>query len=309
MEELREGDIAVAGIPFDTTCGSRQGARFGPRGIREGSLHFVYQMDALNKGEKTMINAVTGEEVRFPFRDILRDTGDLTVYPADVEHTSECIRAGVEEMVSRGAFPVLLGGDHYVTFPAVEGFERAWKKKKSDPRLGYIHIDSHLDLSDDTEVWGKHYHGSTARRVSELDSFSAENMVWIGASGGFVSRDRWDFLRNSGAVQFSVDDMNALGISEVVNRAVTRASEGCDSVYVTIDIDVVDHAFAPGTGSYVYGGITSFQFLQLMDCLRSVPAGALDLVEVAPPLDPTGTTSRLAATGLIRFLLPKISGR
>jgi len=212
-------------------------------------------------------------------------------------------------MVSRGAFPVLLGGDHYVTFPAVEGFERAWKKKKSDPRLGYIHIDSHLDLSDDTEVWGKHYHGSTARRVSELDSFSPENMVWIGASGGFVSRDRWDFLRNSGAVQFSVDDMNALGISEVVNRAVTRASEGCDSVYVTIDIDVVDHAFAPGTGSYVYGGITSFQFLQLMDCLRSVPAGALDLVEVAPPLDPTGTTSRLAATGLIRFLLPKISGR
>ncbi len=103
--------------------------------------------------------------------------------------------------------------------------------------------------------------------------------------------------------------MNALGISEVVNRAVTRASEGCDSVYVTIDIDVVDHAFAPGTGSCVYGGITSFQFLQLMDCLRSVPAGALDLVEVAPPLDPTGTTSRLAATGLIRFLLPKISGR
>lgn len=309
MEELREGDIAVAGIPFDTTCGSRQGARFGPRGIREGSLHFVYQMDALNKGEKTMINAVTGEEVRFPFRDILRDTGDLTVYPADVEHTSECIRAGVEEMVSRGAFPVLLGGDHYVTFPAVEGFERAWKKKKSDPRLGYIHIDSHLDLSDDTEVWGKHYHGSTARRVSELDSFSPENMVWIGASGGFVSRDRWDFLKSSGAVQFSVDDMNGLGIREVVNRAVSRASEGCDSVYVTIDIDVVDHAFAPGTGSYVYGGITSFQFLQLMDCLRSVPAGALDLVEVAPPLDPTGTTSRLAATGLIRFLLPRISGR
>jgi len=309
VEELREGDIAVAGIPFDTTCGSRQGTRFGPRGIREGSLHFVYQMDALNKGDKTMINAVTGEEVRFPFRDILRDAGDLTVYPADVGRTSECIREGVEEMVSRGAFPVLLGGDHYVTFPAVEGFERAWKKKKADPRLGYIHIDSHLDLSDDTEVWGKHYHGSTARRVSELDSFSPENMVWIGASGGFVSRDRWDFLKNSGAVQFPVDDMNDIGIREVVNRAAARASEGCDSVYITIDIDVVDHAFAPGTGSYVYGGITSFQFLQMMDCLRSVPAGALDLVEVAPPLDPTGTTSRLAATGLIRFLLPRISGR
>lgn len=308
-DDLREGDIAIAGIPFDTTCGSRQGARFGPRGIREGSLHFVYQMDALNKGDKTMINAATGETVRFPFRNILRDLGDFTVYPADVERTSASVRDGVEDIVLRGAFPVLLGGDHYVTFPAVEGFERAWKKKKNAPKLGYIHIDSHLDLTDDTEAWGRLYHGSTARRVSELECFSPSNMVWIGASGGFVSRDRWDFLQNSGTVQFSMADIESLGVGEVVRRAAAIASAGCDSLYVTIDIDVVDHAFAPGTGSYVYGGITSFQFLQLMDALRTVSAGAVDLVEVAPPLDPTGTTSRLAATGLIRFLLPRLSGQ
>lgn len=308
IQELHEGDIAVFGIPFDTTCGSRQGARFGPRGIREESLHFMYQLGALTTSRKEMVDIHTGERFSFPPKDMLRDLGDCPVYPADVPKTARTIREMVEAVVQKGAMPVILGGDHYVTWPAFAGFAASWgKTSSSGAGIGYIHIDSHLDLTDDTEAWGKEYHGSTARRISELDPVDPQNMVWIGVGGSFQTAERWEFVQKNGSRVFTSREIGTQGIGEVTRKALELASAGCDTVYVTIDIDVVDHPFAPGTGSYVFGGITSSQFLEMMEVLgRADCIGALDLVEVAPPLDPTGVTSRLAATGLISYLRPRL---
>lgn len=307
ISELKKGDIAILGVPFDTTCGSRQGARFGPRGIREESLHFMYQIGALTTDRKEMVDINTGDRFRFPPRDILFDVGDCDVFPSDVARTSESIERAVNAIVSREAFPVILGGDHYITWPAFHGFTKGWCEKEPPSGIGYIHIDSHLDLTDDTEAWGKFYHGSTARRISELKCIDPLNMAWIGIGGSFQTTERWDFVQKTGVSIFTSNDIEEHGIREVTRRAVEIASRACSAVYVTVDIDIVDHAFAPGTGSYVFGGITSAQFLQMMQVLGQEPAiRGLDLVEVAPPLDPTGVTSRLAATGLISFLRPSI---
>jgi agmatinase len=304
LSDLREGDIAILGIPFDTTCGSRQGARFGPRGIREGSLHFMYQLGALTKSRKEMVDVHTGERFRFPPKDILKDVGDSPVYPADIPKTAESIRSNVKTITEKGSTPVILGGDHYVTWPAFAGFAAA---HAGQGKIGYVHIDSHLDLTDDTEAWGKDYHGSTARRISEMECIDLKSMVWIGIGGSCQTTERWEFVQKNGCKIFTSRDISDQGIGKVTREAIERASEKTETVYVTIDIDVVDHAFAPGTGSYVFGGITSAQFLELMDVLGKTECiGGLDLVEVAPPLDPTGATSRLAATGLISFLRPRL---
>ncbi len=304
LTELQKGDIAVLGIPFDTTCGSRQGARFGPRGIREGSLHFMYQLGALTTSKKEMVDIHTGERFRFPPKDILKDVGDSPVYPADIRKTAESIRSDVKTITEKGATPVILGGDHYVTWPAFAGFAAGRAERG---KIGYLHIDSHLDLTDDTEAWGKEYHGSTARRISELECIEMKNMVWIGIGGSFQTAERWEFVQKNGCKVFTSRDISDQGIGTVTREAIKMASEKTETIYVTIDIDVVDHAFAPGTGSYVFGGITSAQFLELMEVLGKIECiGGIDLVEVAPPLDPTGATSRLAATGLISFLRPRL---
>lgn len=304
LSDLREGDIAILGIPFDTTCGSRQGARFGPRAIRESSLHFMYQLGALTTSKKEMVDIRTGERFRFPPKDILKDVGDSPVYPADIQKTAESIRSNVKTITETGATPVILGGDHYVTWPAFAGFAAA---RADRGKIGYVHIDSHLDLTDDTEAWGKDYHGSTARRISELECIDLQSMVWIGIGGSFQTAERWEFVQKNGCKVFTSRDISDQGIAKVTREAIERASEKTETIYVTIDIDVVDHSFAPGTGSYVFGGITSAQFLELMDVLGKTECiGGLDLVEVAPPLDPTGVTSHLAATGLISFLRPRL---
>ena len=305
-QDLKADDVGIYGMPFDTTCGSRQGARFGPRAIREESLHFMYQMGALTTDRKEMVNIHTGKTFRFPPRDVVVDTGDSDVFPADVARTAAAIEEHVFEIARRGALPVGMGGDHYVTYPAVRGVERACTERFGRANMGYVHIDAHLDLTDDTEAWGRHYHGSIARRVGELPGVDPRRMVWIGTGGSFQTVERWEYVRTSGATVFNVRDIDRLGIDEVVTKAGEIAADGADGVYVTVDIDVVDHAFAPGTGSFVFGGVTSAQFLHLMEQLARLPVLAIDLVEVAPDLDPTGGTQRLAAMGIITFLMDRI---
>lgn len=306
VEELRKGDIGIVGAPFDTTCGSRPGARLGPRGIREGSLHFMYQLGALMTERKEMVDIYTGERFRYPPRDVIRDLGDVPVYPSSVEKTTEEIAAAIRSVTRQGAFPLTLGGDHYISYPAATGFVEGLRERSVSGRIGYIHIDSHLDLTDDTEPWGKLYHGSIARRVSELEGFDGKRMAWVGIGGSFQAAERWDYAREIGASVFTTRHIEDAGLTEVVRRAVEVASRDTETIYLTVDIDVVDHAFAPGTGSYVFGGISSTQFLHMMDLLGKAPIGGMDLVEVAPPLDPTGCTSRLAAMGLIAFLRRRI---
>jgi agmatinase len=301
--QLGTGVVAVMGAPHDSTLGSRQGTRYGPRGIREASLDTIAYIQA--GPEKSVTHIASGTRLSLAPGTPLVDLGDVPVYPNDLDRTRESLRRGACLAASSGAVPVMFGGDHYVTFPLFQGVAEGLARRGAT-RLGYIQFDNHLDLSDDNRIWGKHYHGSQARRISELPIIEPRNMVWIGASG-YTPREQLDWLRRSGATLWTPADIHREGIVPVVERALEIASHGTDGVYVSLDIDVVNGGASPGTGSVVGDGLSPQELLQAMRLLaESGVVGALDVTEVAPPLDPSERTIRIAASAVLEFVGPKV---
>ena len=301
-DEIEAGTIVVAGAPCDFT-GSVFGPRLGPEAIRAASIGIDWRWR--EPGPEGVIDVRDGSLVRFRDDLALYDIGDFTIFAPQLGPTTESIAAGIAGIVDRGAFPVTLGGDHYVSFPLVRGYHDA-KRRRGEAKIGYIQIDAHLDLQDQNPTHGTHWHGSNARRASELPGIDPRNMVWLGLLD-VAWRDEWDFLQRSGATAVSVDAMRERGIAESVAEALEIAGDGTDSIYLTVDIDVVDSSAAPGTGYTNFGGLTSREFLQTLKALGDSPRiGGIDLVEVTPPFDHKGITAYLAASGLVEFLTPRI---
>ncbi|QNM04753.1 agmatinase family protein [Qiania dongpingensis] len=304
LDEIEEGDYVVSGVPYDVTIGTRPGPRYAPNAIREETKHFIYHLCAID-GE--VVDVCTKKRMLAPPKEIVKDIGDIRVYPTDVMKTTEQVADTIEKIVEKGAFPVTLGGDHYIAYPVVKGFERGYKKRMGrDVKIGYLHIDSHMDMYDENDTWGKYYQGSPARRISELESFDLKHMVFVGLNGT-TGAECYDYAVNGGASLYTIDDIRRDGVRAVMEKAIAAASEGCDVVYATIDIDILDQAYGCGTGSYVYGGITAVELLEIGSILGDTSCiGGIDMVEVSPPCDPTGSTNRLAASTLINFLKPRL---
>lgn len=304
IEELRDGMVAIVGAAHDATCGSRPGTRYGPRAIRETSLHLAYYFQTSGRSE--LLDVRTGDRITFRKLDeVLADVGDFNVYPTDVARTTESIRQGVSAILRQGAFPVMLGGDHYVTYPAFLGFADVMAERGAK-RLGYIQLDAHFDLAMESSIWGTHFHGSNARRASEHPMLHVENMVWLGTSG-YTRTEQWGWVHEQGGHVFTVDDVRRDGAASVAREAIKHASESCDAIYLTIDIDCLGASYAPGTGAFNIDGMTPRELLDLIDVLSKAPVGAFDFVEVAPNLDATGVTDRIAAVAILDFLRPKLS--
>ncbi len=304
LDEIKEGDYVVSGVPYDVTIGTRPGPRYAPNAIREETKHFIYHLCAID-GE--VIDVCTKKRMLAPPKEVVKDIGDIRVYPTDVCKTTDSVASTISKIVEKGATPVTLGGDHYVAYPVVKGFEDGFKKRMGRPvKIGYIHVDSHMDMYDENDTWGKYYQGSPARRISEFESVDLKNMVFVGLNGT-TGVEGYDYAVNGGATLYTIDDIRREGIADIMERAISIASKGCDTVYVTIDIDVLDNAFGCGTGCYVFGGITSVELLEIGSILGRTPIiGGVDMVEVSPPCDTTGSTTRLAASTLINFLKPRI---
>jgi agmatinase len=296
--ELSTGSVAVLGVPHDSTLGSRQGSRYGPRGIRDGSLQVI---DGLRTASPSGLGDPDGPD-RIQLRpsiDVV-DVGDVPVFPNDLARSVDSMAAGARQLAVTGARSVLLGGDHFVSYPLFKGWS-AGMHDRGLRKFGYIQFDNHLDLMDDNKLWGKLWHGSQARRIAELPGVSPANMVWIGASGP-QGGEQVGWLRTSGASWFTPTDIAALGIVEVTTRAIAKAADGVDAVYVSLDIDVLDGGISPGTGSVVVGGMLPADLFTAMRMLAQVDVvRALDIAEVAPPLDPTDRTVRIAATAALQF--------
>ena len=304
VDEVKEGDYVISGVPYDVTIGTRPGPRYAPNAIREETRHFIYHLTAID-GE--VIDVSTKKQMLATPKEIVKDIGDILVYPTDVCKTTESVASTISKIVEKGATPVSLGGDHYVTWPLMKGFEDGFKKRMGRPvKIGYIHVDSHMDMYMGNELWGKYYQGSPARRVSELESVDLKNMVFVGLNGT-TGLEGYNYAVNGGATLFTADDIHEQGIAKIMEQAIAIASEGCDTIYVTIDIDVLDNAYGTGTGCYVFGGITSTELLEIGAILGNTSVvGGIDLVELSPPCDTTGSTSRLAASTLINFLKPRL---
>jgi agmatinase len=301
IEDLRSNQVAIAGAPHDSTHTTRFGARFGPRGIRQGSAAVLGKLDSPDG----VIDLATGSRLRYVGNDVLADVGDLNVFPTDVMGTTEGIRQGAAAISRRGAFPIILGGDHYTSYPAFLGYADALHEREPSARIGYIHIDGHLDFNDDSAIWGRYNHGTNARRISEHEMISRTNMVWIGIQG-WVGHEEWGTLQRMGGTVFTHEDVRVMGVVEVARRAGEIAIRGCDWIYLSLDIDVLDASFSPGTGGVVVGGMRPIDLIKVTHELSRFPIGAMDLTEVSPNLDASGRTVRLAAEAIAHLVGPRI---
>ena len=299
---IEEGMAVVAGVPIDMgVVLTRSGSRYGPRAIREAS-HFYRAVQEAGV-ERTVVNVDTKVAQRLKDRPRLGDLGDFAIYPQDIAKTTESVSAGVHDIVRRGGLPVVLGGDHYLTYPSFEGFARGMAERTEDARVGHVHIDSHTDFRDAYGEFGRYNHGTCVRRLSENPMIGYGNMAWVGLNGNVLDADIYRIYRSRSLKMLSSADVRDRGIHDVIKEAMEAAADGTDSVYVSIDIDVVDGAHSPGTGAPVFEGITARDFLRAVELLGTYDViGAIDLCGVSPPYDPSERTAYLAANGLVAFL-------
>lgn len=280
-------DIGVVGVPFDGAVSRQPGARYGPEKIRRESGWYA--------GRDGAFNAASGRHV--DFSDVsIRDCGDVTPVTTDVELTGERIRETVRA-VAESSFPVVLGGDHYLTYPSFCGVAEA-----RDERLGLIHLDSHSDTYGSWELHGDHWHGSPMSLIDDSDhgGYETHSMVGLRAT---EAPEFPTFVEEEGLHVSYARNVHDRGIEACLADAIEHATAHVDSVYLTVDIDVVEPTVAPGTGTPEFGGIDANQLLTAMEQLGACESiCAVDLVEVAPRLDPSRMTQRLAAAALSRFL-------
>ena len=302
-EEAPAGAVALVGVPHDSTHTTRLGTRYGPRSIRAASVAIA---DAFTRAPRRALSEDARTALVLPGSPRVVDVGDAPVFPNDLERTTESVRATMRTLARRRTFPVLMGGDHYISYPSFWGFSEGLPL--SVGRVGYVHIDGHLDFAYDNPVWGKRFHGSNARRVSELDVVDPRDMVFVGIHG-YVSQEQWSTLKKNGSTVLTHVDVQRLGPVEVARRAAGIAGERTDCVYVSFDIDVIDTAYVPGTGGVVIGGMTPGQMREVLGVLAAANVGAIDVMEVSPVLDPSGRSPRLAAELITHFLAPRIFDR
>jgi arginase family enzyme len=303
-EQVPEGHVAVLGVPNEMTLSTRTGTRFGPKAIRQHSCHFIAQTRATVA--KEYVSVATGARWRVPPEIRLVDAGDALLFPNDLERSARSISETIRTIVERGALPASLGGDHYIAFPLVRGFCQGLRRGRGYERFGYIQIDAHLDAAGENLVWGRHWHGSNARLIAELPGVAKKNIAWIGINGATWT-DEWDFATSDGACLITRPDIARIGIAEAARRALAAASDGVDAVYLSIDLDVVDVSLSPGVGSVNFGGISPVELLEAIEVLATAPIiRGVDVVELCPPLDPSGVTGRLAAAVLMTFLEPRL---
>lgn len=264
---------AVYGIPWDSTVISRSGANYGPRGIREASLQSLTFNATLDADLLEALNPV--------------DCGDADITIANAEKTFEGAQRDIGNILDAGAVPVTLGGDHSVTIPAV----RAVTQRRSNPAL--VLVDAHLDTASDVggEVLN---HCCPITRAVEA-GFPPQNIAIIGATGWLNPHSELDYCRERGIEVVWLEDVLQEGMERSMRRVLDAVSGATDGIYLSVDIDALDGAYAPGTGVPGTGGFTSREMLSIVRGVALRGLVSMDLVEVAPTLDPTNVTTPLAA--------------
>ena len=272
-------DIAVVGIPYDGGVTNRSGARLGPRDIRVQST--------IMRGYNQATGAAPFETAK------VADLGDAwPVNPFELISAHREITSFFDEIVAAGATTLAVGGDHSVSLPVLRSVAR------SGP-VAFIQFDAHCDTGGNYQG-SKYHHGSPFSAAVEEGLIDPKRSVQIGIRGGTIVPDLWKFSFDHGMRVVMIDELMERGVKDVMAEA--RKIVGDMPVYVTFDIDVLDPAYAPGTGTPEIGGITSFQAQQLVRSLRGLNVIGADLVEVAPSFDPTGSTGLIGATILFELL-------
>ena len=289
MTDPAECDIALVGVPYDGAVTNRPGARHGPREIRNASsmVRSIHHVTRINPYE--LCRVVDAGDVPF-----------TRVY--EVERTHEEIAWFFGRLHQAGVVPLAAGGDHSITLPILRALA-------TDGPLGLVHIDAHTDTWDEF-MGSKVMHGTPFRRAAEEGLVDPVRTVQIGIRGAQNSTEGWDYSRLSGMRVIFMDEFAKLGVERVVTEAREVVGEG--PAYVSFDIDGLDPAFAPGTGTPEVGGLTTIEAQMLLRGLRGMDLVGGDVVEVAPPFDLTGNTALVGATmmyEILCLLAERVAGR
>ena len=283
--EAAGANVAVIGLPDDTTTVTRPGASHGPRAVRDASAHFSF-----------------GEYYHFDYdvtiSDYLTivDCGDVDAVAGNAARTFARTGEALDEIYAASCFPVLIGGDHATTIPGARALAR-----HATGRMGFIMFDTHLDTAPDID--GEELsHCAPVHRVLDLPNVDGRNVVIIGAHGAANPKLEKDVADEHGVTVFSIRDIDRLGIDVVARRALELAADGTETTYLSVDIDVLDGAFAWGTCGPELGGMTGRELVRALEIVGAGPIGALDMVEVSPFLDPSGNTARAGARVVIDVL-------
>ncbi len=276
-----EADAAILGAPFDAGTQWRAGARFGPRGVREASTLFSFGHAGAYDHED--------DATYLPASVRLVDLGDADIVHTDTEQSHANIEKGVRAALASGALPVVIGGDHSVNIPCIRAFD-------TQKPFHILQIDAHLDFVDERHGV-RHGHGNPMRRAAEQSYVTGLTQVGI-RNVSSTAREGYSDARAMGSDILSVRQARALGPKATVGRIPKGVP-----IYVTIDIDAFCPSIAPGTGTPSHGGFLYYDVLEILQQVtRHHDIIGIDLVEVAPDYDPTGSTSVLAAQILMNLL-------
>lgn len=288
-ESFASAGAVIVGAPFDGGTSHRPGARFGPQAIRltdylphDGSRpHLALGVD--------------------PLRELgVVDVGDVEMLSGETEQALDRLAAAVERIARSGALPVILGGDHTIALPDVTGVARhlGWG------RVSVVHFDAHADTGD-TQFGSLYGHGTPMRRLIESGATRGDRFIQIGLRGYWPEPETLDWMAARRMRSYEMTEVVERGLDACLTEAFDVATDECEGVFLSVDIDVVDPGLAPGTGTPEPGGLSS---RQLLDAVRRIgmelPLAGVDVVEVSPPFDHAEVTAYLAN----RVVLEVLSG-
>jgi agmatinase len=284
---LRDADVVIVGAPFDGGTSHRPGTRFGPQAIRttdylphDGSRpHLALRVDAL-----TDLRVV--------------DAGDVEMFSGDIERALASLTEAVAAVAAAGAVPVVLGGDHSITLADVTGVAR----HLGAGRAGILHFDAHADTGD-IDFGSLYGHGQPMRRLIESGAARGDRFLQIGLRGYWPGPETLDWMAEQGMRSYEMSEIGARGLDTCLDEAFGIATDDCDGVFLSVDIDVVDPGHAPGTGTPEPGGLSA---RALLDAVRRIcvelPVVGVDVVEVSPPYDHADITAALANRAVLEAL-------
>lgn len=277
--DLSNLDIALVGVPYDGAVEARSGARQGPRQIRDMSsmIRAIHHVSRINPYELCRI----------------ADVGDVRFTKIfDIEASHADITGFYGKLHKAGIVPLSAGGDHSITLPILRAIA-------ADRPVGLVHIDAHTDCCDE-EMNSKYSHGTPFRRAVEEGILDPKRTIQIGIRGAANSADCWEFGPKHGIRIVYIEEFTKLGIDKVIAEARSLVGEG--PTYISFDIDSIDPAYAPGTGTPEVGGLTTLEAQGLIRGLSGLNLVGADVVEVSPPFDSSGNTALIGATIMYEIL-------
>ena len=293
LDDLQEARAVIVGAPFDWGTSYRPGTRFGPKAIRESDY---LGADGYRPHLPTGLNALEG----------VVDIGDIELHPGDIEGDLELITDTVAKISSAGSIPIVLGGDHTITYANATGVARV----HGFGEVALVHFDAHPDTGDMTAYGALYGHGTPMRRLIESGAVPGNRFVQIGLRGYWPGPETVAWMKDQGMRGYLMTEIEERGLRPVVDEAVEHAAEGASGVFLSIDIDVVDPGMAPGTGTPEPGGLTSRQILDTVRRMsRELNILGADIVEVSPPYDGPGAITSFLANRIVLEILNGLAER